>query len=188
MLILTDLTLLYTTRKSSAYVRVDYINDAASFLSNNTNWGAHDYVRYDIGTFDLETWACQLKDVAGASDVKEDYGNQCAVERAARVIMVPFLLVAWVVVLVGVWRLVEKRGARADGMRTGDEESGAIGGEKRIELENDKAYQSDEAKTEAIPAEKVEVKEDQKTETSTGEKVKTDNNETSKTENTSSNR
>ena len=47
---------------------------------------------YDRGTFDLETWSCELASKPGAEAAREDYASQCQIEESGRWMMVPLLL------------------------------------------------------------------------------------------------
>lgn len=78
--------------------------------------------QYNIGTFDLETWACELRDVRGAAMVTEDYGIQCSVELGGRAVMIPFVIIAWLVAGIGIWGLVGggRRGPDGERMKTED--------------------------------------------------------------------
>jgi hypothetical protein len=80
------------------------------------------FFRYNIGTFDLETWSCELKDVRGASMVQDDYAKQCYVEVAGRAIMIPFVIFAWAVAAVSIWGLVGggRRGPDGERVKTED--------------------------------------------------------------------
>ncbi|KAF1926152.1 uncharacterized protein M421DRAFT_40695, partial [Didymella exigua CBS 183.55] len=64
------------------------------------------YFRYDSGTFDLETWTCELKDARGVGDARKDYSAQCHIEVAGRMIMTPFFLAAVTITMLSVWALI----------------------------------------------------------------------------------
>jgi hypothetical protein len=91
------------------------MNDNNSAMDDN-------FFRYSIGTFDLETWACELKDVRGAIMVKDDYSKQCEIELAGRATMIPFVLVAWLVAGISIWGLVGggRRGPDGERVKTQD--------------------------------------------------------------------
>jgi hypothetical protein len=92
---------------------------------NDGNSTASDKVfRYNIGTFDLETWSCELKDVRGVGMVRDDYAQQCAIEVAGRAIMIPFVLLAWLVAGIAVWGLVGGGRRGPDGERVKTEDIG----------------------------------------------------------------
>lgn len=61
---------------------------------------------YDRGTFDLETWSCELKDVPGAMVAWDDYTMQCHLERAGRWMMIPYLLIGVSVAFFVVWEMI----------------------------------------------------------------------------------
>ncbi|KAF2690601.1 hypothetical protein K458DRAFT_438480 [Lentithecium fluviatile CBS 122367] len=110
IIILMALVSLYVTHKSSSHFSERYINNKAERPSSE------DGMRYNRGTFDLETWSCELQDVDGARMVQEDYGKQCVVEMAGRAMMIPFLVVGCVLAGLSIWSMIG--GARdADGER-----------------------------------------------------------------------
>jgi hypothetical protein len=99
---------------------------------NNTSDAQDGFFRYNIGTFDLETWACELKNVRGAAMVQDDYSMQCGVEIAGRAFMIPFLIVAWIVAGVGIWGLVGGGRRGPDGERIKTEEVGLEMGKMNV--------------------------------------------------------
>jgi hypothetical protein len=110
IIILMALISLYVTHKSSSHFRERYINDKADRPSSE------DGMRYNRGTFDLETWSCELQFVDGARMVQEDYAKQCVVELAGRNMMIPLLIVGWALAALSIWQMIG--GARdADGER-----------------------------------------------------------------------
>lgn len=110
ILILFALVSIYVTHKSSSHFNERYINRKADRQS------ADDGMRYNIGTFDLETWSCELKSVAGAQMVWEDYSKQCGIEMAGRGMMIPFLVVGWCLCGLTIWQMIGCR-RDADGER-----------------------------------------------------------------------
>ncbi|KAF2466870.1 uncharacterized protein BDR25DRAFT_235768 [Lindgomyces ingoldianus] len=106
ILILLSMVAIYVTHKSTSHFSERYINRKADRPG--------DGVRYNIGTFDLETWSCELQSVKGAEMVWEDYGRQCKVEMAGRAVMIPFLVVGFVLAAVGVAGMVGGRGEEAE--------------------------------------------------------------------------
>ncbi|PSN64138.1 hypothetical protein BS50DRAFT_499945 [Corynespora cassiicola Philippines] len=113
VLVLFALVSISITHKSSSHFRAEY----ATRKANRTP--ADEGMRYNIGTFDLETWACELRDVAGARMVREDYARQCDVEVAGRAVVVLLLVLGWACAGVGVWRLVScQRGVDGERMKT----------------------------------------------------------------------
>lgn len=125
MLILFALVSITVTRKSTSHFRDGYVNFRASRMNDNNSTSSSDnFFRYNIGTFDLETWSCELKDVRGASMVRDDYAHQCAVEVAGRAIMIPFVIFAWLVAGIAIWGLVGGGRRGPDGERVKTEDVG----------------------------------------------------------------
>jgi hypothetical protein len=136
IIVLFALVSIYATRRSTSHFRTGYAEFRATHL-NDTASNEKSFFRYNIGRFDLETWACELKDERGADergadergadergadDVHEDYDTQCKIEVAGRAVMVPFFVVAWLVAGVGIWGLVGggRRGPDGERMKTED--------------------------------------------------------------------
>ncbi|CAO2658473.1 Nn.00g061960.m01.CDS01 [Neocucurbitaria sp. VM-36] len=119
ILVLFALVSIYVTHKSTSHFRDGYVNLRASRMNDNST---DNFFTYNIGTFDLETWSCELKDVRGAAMVEEDYGKQCNIEVAGRAIMIPFVILAWLVAGIGIWGLVGggKRGPDGERIKTED--------------------------------------------------------------------
>lgn len=110
IIVLLALISIYVTHKSSSHFSERYINNKADRPSSE------DGIRYNRGTFDLETWSCELRTVDGARMVQEDYAQQCVVEMAGRFIMIPFLVVGSALAALSIWQMIG--GARdADGAR-----------------------------------------------------------------------
>ena len=110
VIILLALVSLYVTHKSSSHFSERYINNKAERPSSE------DGMRYNRGTFDLETWSCELRSVNGARMVQEDYARQCVIEMAGRATVIPFLIVGWALAALSIWQMIG--GARdADGER-----------------------------------------------------------------------
>lgn len=122
VLVLFALVSIYVTRKSTSHFRDGYVNFRASRMNDNNSAMDDNFFRYNIGTFDLETWACELKDVRGAIMVKDDYSKQCDIELAGRATMIPFVLVAWLVAGISIWGLVGggRRGPDGERVKTQD--------------------------------------------------------------------
>jgi hypothetical protein len=76
---------------------IDSPNNPTTQNFNNPASAANDGIRYNIGTFDLETWGCELKDVTGARSVWSEYRKQCSIEITGRVIVVPFMVIAFLI-------------------------------------------------------------------------------------------
>lgn len=122
ILILFALVSIYITHKSSSHFREGYANNKAERPSSD------DGMRYNIGTFDLESWSCELKTVEGARMVWEDYGKQCSIEMAGRGVMIPFLIVGWMLCGMSIWQMIGcKRDADGERIKT-----------EQVELEMDK--------------------------------------------------
>ncbi|KAH7125714.1 hypothetical protein B0J11DRAFT_312480 [Dendryphion nanum] len=102
IIILFALVSLFVTHKSTSHFSERYIMRKAD---RTTNEG----VRYNIGTFDLETWACELKTVDGAAMVKDDYTRQCSVEEVGRGIMIPLMIIAFVLSFAGIADMMKCR-------------------------------------------------------------------------------
>lgn len=119
ILILFALVSISVTHKSTSHFRDGYVNFRASRMNESSS---ENVFQYNIGTFDLETWACELRDVRGAAMVTEDYGIQCSVELGGRAVMIPFVIIAWLVAGIGIWGLVGggRRGPDGERMKTED--------------------------------------------------------------------
>jgi hypothetical protein len=127
IVVLFALVSIYFTHKNTSHFHDNYVNFRASRMNDTSSTPTQQdpsFFRYNIGTFDLETWACELKDVRGAAMVKDDYAKQCGIEIAGRAFMIPFLIVAWSVAGVGIWGLVGGGRRGPDGERIKTEEVG----------------------------------------------------------------
>lgn len=123
LLVLFAMIAIFVTHKSSSHFVDSYVSQRVSSMSSAAP--TFDLVfRYDIGTFDLETWSCELKRVKGAQMVQDDYAKQCAIEVAGRTILVPFAFAAWLVAAVGIWSFIEGGRKGPDGQRMKTEEVG----------------------------------------------------------------
>ena len=123
ILVLFSLIAIYVTNNSSSHFRNSYVVQRASSM-RDAPASSELVFRYDIGTFDLETWSCEMKGVAGASMVQDDYAKQCAIETAGRAILAPFVLAAWSVAAVSIWGFIEGGRKGPDGERMRTEEAG----------------------------------------------------------------
>jgi uncharacterized membrane protein YphA (DoxX/SURF4 family) len=123
MLVLFALVAIYTTHHNTSHYRDGYVAQLISAISDMPK-SSEPVFRYDIGTFDLETWACELKGVKGAAMVQDDYTKQCAIETAGRAVLVPFLVGAWFVAGVSVWGFVKGGRRGPDGERMNTDEVG----------------------------------------------------------------
>ncbi|KAF2833453.1 hypothetical protein CC86DRAFT_278073 [Ophiobolus disseminans] len=124
ILILFALVSISVTRKSTSHFRDGYANFRASRMNDSNSTASDNFFRYNIGTFDLETWACELKDVRGARMVQGDYKMQCITEVAGRAIMIPFMVLAWLVAGIAIWGLVGGGRRGPDGERVKTEDVG----------------------------------------------------------------
>ncbi|KAF2709246.1 hypothetical protein K504DRAFT_467218 [Pleomassaria siparia CBS 279.74] len=117
IIVLFSLVSIYMTHKMSSNFRQSYIMRKAS------NTDPDEGVRYNIGTFDLETWSCELKTVPGATMVWEDYRKQCDVEVAGRFIMIPYMIVGFGLAALAIWQMIGSR-RDPDGVRMKSEDVG----------------------------------------------------------------
>ena len=122
ILVLFSLVSIFITHKMASHFRESYImrkasNSSAFPSSPNALEGG---VRYNIGTFDLETWSCELKSVQGAQMVWQDYNQQCDIELAGRWIMAPFVVVAFLLVGTAIWQMIGKRDPEGQRMKSED--------------------------------------------------------------------
>ncbi|KAI4644118.1 uncharacterized protein J4E78_009702 [Alternaria triticimaculans] len=123
ILVLFALVSIYVTHKNTSHFREGFVNFRASRMNDTASTTAQpspSFFRYNFGTFDLETWACELAGVEGAGMVREDYGMQCGIEIAGRAVMIPFVVVAWGVAAIGLWGFVGggRRGPDGERMKT----------------------------------------------------------------------
>jgi hypothetical protein len=107
ILVLFALVSVFITHKTTSHFRQNYIIHQTTnpYLSTLPSDPA-DGIRYNIGRFDLETWSCELKDIPGVGMARMDYAQQCSVERAGRLIMIPLVIAALLVVGLSVQQLV----------------------------------------------------------------------------------
>jgi len=112
IVVLLALVSISVTHKSTSQFRERYINYVADRPSSM------DGMRYRIGTFDLETWSCELSTVNGARMVWEDYGRQCVIETAGRGLLICFMVVACALAGLSIWGMISKRDAHGDRIRT----------------------------------------------------------------------
>ncbi|KAF2872779.1 hypothetical protein BDV95DRAFT_477763, partial [Massariosphaeria phaeospora] len=116
ILVLFSLVSISVTHRSSSHFRAGYVNFRADRPS------ADDGMRYNIGTFDLETWSCELKMADGARMVAEDYGRQCHLELAGRFVMIPFAVLGFALAGLGISQMiVGKRTPEGERLKTEDE-------------------------------------------------------------------
>ncbi|KNG43989.1 hypothetical protein DDE82_000186 [Stemphylium lycopersici] len=123
ILVLFALVSIYVTHKNTSHFRSGYVAFRASRMQDTTE-NQEPFFRYNVGTFDLETWACELQRVKGATIVREDYGRQCGIEIAGRAIMVPFVAAAWLVAGIGTWGFIGGGRRGPDGERIKTDELG----------------------------------------------------------------
>lgn len=122
ILVLFTLLSIYVTHKNTSHFRDGYVNFRASHMNEFDL--AENSISYDIGRFDLEIWACELKDVRGASIVKDDYSAQCYIGIVGRVFMIPLVITASVLAGIGIWGLVGGGRRGPDGVRMKTEDIG----------------------------------------------------------------
>ncbi|KAJ4357707.1 uncharacterized protein N0V89_002283 [Didymosphaeria variabile] len=121
VLILFALISTFVTHKSTSHVKVKYITNKAERPS------AADGMRYNIGTFDLETWSCEWKTIPGAEMVWDDYAAQCHIEVAGRSMMILFLIVGIGLAGLSIWGMIGRRDSSGERIKT-----------EQVELEMDK--------------------------------------------------
>jgi hypothetical protein len=104
------------------------------YVNPNAHKKPHDSnsVRYNIGRFDLETWACELQNQKGAEMVWNDYGAQCRIEMAGRAMMIPFLVVGVLVAGMSVNELVG--GKRIEEQKSWDKQTKVADEEREVEM------------------------------------------------------
>lgn len=73
---------------------------------NAVSTSGYRYYRYDAGIFDLETWTCELMNAPAVGDAMKDYGAQCQIEVAARMVLVPFFLASIAITGLSTWTLI----------------------------------------------------------------------------------
>jgi hypothetical protein len=112
ILILFALISTLVAHKSSSHVNVRYVRTQADRLS------AADGLRYNFGTFDLETWSCEWKSVPGAEMVWDDYGAQCHIELAGRSMMILFLIMGTVLAGLSIWGMIGRRDSSGERIKT----------------------------------------------------------------------
>ena len=118
MLVLSALIALFVSHKASSTFQPESIPNEPNAVSPS----GYKYYRYDPGTFDLETWTCQLTTPKAVGEARKDYQAQCNIEVAGRTILVPFFLVALAMSGLSIWSLIlgTKHGARNDRLYTKD--------------------------------------------------------------------
>lgn len=112
ILILFALISTLVARKSSSHVNLRYVTNKADRPS------AADGLRYNIGTFDLETWSCEWKSIPGANMVWNDYGAQCHIEVAGRNMMCLFLVLGMALAGFSIWGMHGRRDASGERIKT----------------------------------------------------------------------
>ena len=118
ILVLTALITMSVSHKASSSFKYNLIPKEPNAVSTS----GYRYYRYDSGTFDLETWTCELKNTKRVGEARKDYQAQCEIEVAGRMIMVPFFLVTLAAIGLSVWALVVggKQGPRSEHLYTKD--------------------------------------------------------------------
>ncbi|KAF2490850.1 hypothetical protein BU16DRAFT_135738 [Lophium mytilinum] len=93
ILTLSAMIVLQTTHDFSSQLNTAYSSDLAARV-------------YDSGTFDLEAWACEVKDVPGVPGIMADeLAGQCRLERAGRMVVIFWMLTAVMVAGMAGWTL-----------------------------------------------------------------------------------
>ncbi|KAF2103211.1 hypothetical protein NA57DRAFT_72191 [Rhizodiscina lignyota] len=77
---------IYGVHNASAHFDPTYTYYTADDSSFNGSWGPNN--KYSGGTFDLETWSCDLTDVSEVSF--PEFGARCWVEKIARWLLIPW--------------------------------------------------------------------------------------------------
>ncbi|KAF9738567.1 hypothetical protein PMIN02_005887 [Paraphaeosphaeria minitans] len=112
ILILFALISTLVAHKSSSHVNVRYVTNKADRSS------AAEGLRYNIGTFDLETWSCEWMSIPGAEMVWMDYGAQCSIEVAGRSLMCLFLVVTTALAGLSIRGMIGRRDASGERIKT----------------------------------------------------------------------
>ncbi|KAJ4344958.1 hypothetical protein N0V95_006071 [Ascochyta clinopodiicola] len=102
ILVLTALIAIFVSHKASSLFDYKLIPESPNAVSPS----GYKYYRYDAGTFDIETWTCELEKPDIVGEARKDYKAQCGIEVAGRTILVPFFLVAVAVAAVSICALV----------------------------------------------------------------------------------
>lgn len=127
ILVLFSLVSLYITHRMSSHFRPGYVVRVAASLdntSNPNNYNPEGGMVYNRGTFDLETWSCELKTAQGATMVWEDYSNQCNMEVAGRIIMIPFVIIAFLLAALAIAQMIGCKRDPETGARMKSEDVG----------------------------------------------------------------
>ncbi|KAF9693454.1 hypothetical protein EKO04_008409 [Ascochyta lentis] len=116
ILAVTALIAIFVSHKASSAFDYKLIPRTPNAVSPS----GYKYYRYDAGTFDLETWACELENPESVGEARKDYQAQCNIEVAGRMILVPFFLVALTVAGVSVCTYIigGKQGPRGEHLWT----------------------------------------------------------------------
>jgi hypothetical protein len=101
-MLLIAMTSIFLTNATSSRFRFQDIPEQPNAVSPT----GFRYFRYDVGTFDLETWSCELKDAPPIGMAREDYSKQCTIEAAGKIIMVPFFVMALAIAGVSIWGFI----------------------------------------------------------------------------------
>jgi hypothetical protein len=142
MLLIAMISIFFTNATSSRF-RIEDIPEQPNAVSPT----GFRYYRYDAGTFDLETWSCELKDAPPIGMAREDYSKQCMIETAGKTIMIPFFIVGLAVAGVSIWGFISMGKTT-----TGDEQLWT----KDMELEmgkvdsDDKGFKVEETELEVV--------------------------------------
>ncbi|KAJ4994180.1 hypothetical protein SVAN01_00009 [Stagonosporopsis vannaccii] len=102
IMVLIALIAMSVSHKASSTFQAELIPREPNAVSPS----GYRYFRYDAGTFDLETWTCELMHPDSVGEARKDYQAQCNIEVAGRMMMAPFFLAALAVTGLSVWTLV----------------------------------------------------------------------------------
>lgn len=101
VLVLFSLVSIFITHKSTSHFHERYVTQQAGRFNdpNNpfNNDDDDDGIIYNRGTFDLETWSCELRAVQGARSVWSEYDKQCSLEVAGRILVIPFVITTFLI-------------------------------------------------------------------------------------------
>ncbi|KAH6639819.1 hypothetical protein C7974DRAFT_139343 [Boeremia exigua] len=118
VLVLTALIAMFVSHKVSSTFDYTLIPKEPNAVTSS----GFRYYSYDVGTFDLEHWTCELMKPKAVGDARNDYKAQCEIEVAGRTILVPFFLAALAVAGLSIWALIagEQQAPRGEHIFTKD--------------------------------------------------------------------
>lgn len=100
VLSLVSLLTIFVSHLRSAHFDVNYKDP---YSGGYGPWG-----RYAKGTFDLETWTCDLAAFEGSPSI-QTFSKQCRIEQAARWALVPFCIVSVLAAGLGWWAMSNEK-------------------------------------------------------------------------------